>query len=173
MSELVWVFAYGSLLWHPEFPPVAEQPGRLSGYHRALCLYSWYHRGTRETPGLVLGLDRGGSCLGHLQAMPAADAEVVMPRLDAREMPDDSYVRRRVRVRTEEGAVDAWAYVVNRQSGQYAGKLKHAELLRLVRQGHGGRGRCIDYVRNTVTHLAELGVRDRQLLHLVAELAND
>lgn len=170
---LRWVFAYGSLMWQPEFEPKDQRRGVIQGYHRSLCLYSWYHRGTREKPGLVLGLDAGGRCDGVVQAYDLRDEPTILADLDRRELPDDSYHRRCVVVDTADGAVDAWAYVVNHDSRQYAGALPEPELLRLVRQGTGGRGRNVDYVTQTVEHLRDCGIADPVLEKLVEALAGD
>src|SRR4030095_3374976 len=59
-----WVFAYGSLLWSPLFPVAEMRPATLRGLHRRFCLWSLATRGTPEKPGLVLGLERGGTCRG-------------------------------------------------------------------------------------------------------------
>ena len=168
--SLGWVFAYGSLLWQPEFSPVEVRPAVLQDYHRALCLYSWRHRGTQDRPGLVLGLDVGGACRGVAQAYDLHDEPKVLADLDRRELPDDSYHRVVVDLETGQGPIRAWAYVANHQSVQYAGALPEAELLRLIRQGVGARGRNVDYVRSTVAHLQELGIEDGALEQLAARL---
>ena len=68
----VWIFAYGSLMWDPGFAYVEAQPATLHGYHRQFCIYSYAYRGTPERPGLVLGLDRGGSCRARLRGRNTA-----------------------------------------------------------------------------------------------------
>ena len=95
----VWLFAYGSLIWRPECPAVAVRRARVHGYHRGLYLWSQLHRGTPEQPGLVLGLDRGGSCSGFAYQLPDDQLDDHLLALWKREMPDGSY-----RPRWQQGA---------------------------------------------------------------------
>src|SRR3546814_813588 len=90
----VWVFGYGSLMWNPGFAFLERQPALLRGYHRAFCIYSEHYRGTRERPGLVLGLDRGGSCRGIAFRVAQAAARAVLGYLWDREMVPSVYAPR-------------------------------------------------------------------------------
>ncbi|MDX1401228.1 MAG: gamma-glutamylcyclotransferase, partial [Kiloniellales bacterium] len=73
-GEDVWVFGYGSLMWRPGFPHLEVRPARLYGFHRHFCIFSHHHRGTPEVPGLIFGLDRGGSCKGLAYRVPSGEA---------------------------------------------------------------------------------------------------
>lgn len=169
MDDL-WVFAYGSLMWRPGFAATEARRARLSGYRRALCVLSHVHRGTRERPGLVLGLDRGGACVGRAFRVAAADAEATLAYLRERELVTHVYLERRLAVRLDDGRhVSAVAYVVDRGHEQYAGPLHAEDAAALVRSAATGvSGVNADYVRATVEHLRELGIRDHWLEHVDA-----
>ncbi len=171
MSDF-WVFGYGSLMWRPGFDYVEQRPARLSGAHRALCVYSWVHRGTRERPGLVLGLDRGGSCRGVAYRVAAKDREPVIAYLRERELVTAVYreVWWTIRLAGEERPVKALTYLAERDHVQYAGRLPHESLLKMVRDGEGRSGANRDYVINTAAHLAALGLSDPLLAWLAGEL---
>jgi cation transport protein ChaC len=174
LSQDLWVFGYGSLMWRPGFDYVERELAWLRGYHRALCIYSHVHRGTPDRPGLVLGLDRGGSCRGVAFRVEAQKADATVAYLRAREQVTSVYVERRVRVRLDDGRqVEALTYVVDRRHVQYAGKLPLDEILGYVRSGIGESGDNPAYVLNTHRHLAELSLRDPVLAHIVSALALD
>lgn len=168
-AEDLWVFGYGSIMWRPGFDFEEVLPARLYGYHRAFCVYSWHHRGTREQPGLVLGLDDGGSCIGRAYRVDNRQAEGVIAYLDAREMVTSVYVPIKHPVHTEHGRLIARCYIVDKAHDQYAGKLPFDEQARIVAQGRGASGINVDYLRSTVAHLDELGITDGPL-HDVWEL---
>ena len=166
----LWVFGYGSLMWRPGFPYREALRARLHGYRRALCVWSWVHRGTQQAPGLVLGLDRGGSCVGRAFRAAEADAAIVAEYLFRREMATPVYMPILRRVALEDGrTATALAFTVDRSHPQYAGRLSAAEAVPVVRRARGISGPNDEYVANTVRHLDELGIRD-DLLHRIGLL---
>ncbi len=167
----LWVFGYGSLMWRPGFSCIERRVATVHGYHRALCVYSHVHRGTPKKPGLVLGLDRGGSCKGIAFKVSAAEAAATIAYLRGREQVTLVYRELLLRTRLDDGRnVSALSYAVDRNHGQYAGRLDRQELERLVLQGQGLSGANPDYVRNTQAHLAELGISDPTLEWLAERL---
>jgi cation transport protein ChaC len=173
--EDLWVFGYGSLMWRQGFAFIEQVPARLIGEHRALCVYSFDHRGTPEKPGLVLGLDRGGACRGIAFRVAAAQRDEVINYLRGREQTTNVYreVMRSVWLGNEtRERVSALAYVVDRGHVQYAGRLSLHEQLRYVRQGHGRSGNNRDYVLETVRSIEAQGFRDAPL-HQLARMLHD
>lgn len=159
-----WVFGYGSLMWRPGFAHTETHRARLMGYRRALCVRSHVHRGTPDRPGLVLGLDRGGSCLGLAFRVPDDLSGEVMAYLRERELVTNVYLERRLPVRLDSGeTVSAVTYVVDRQHLQYAGQIDVNEAARAVSGAVGQSGANEDYVLNTLEHLRALGIRDHWL----------
>ena len=171
----LWVFGYGSLMWRPGFEFIERVPARLIGEHRALCVYSFVHRGTPEKPGLVLGLDRGGACRGVAFRVAANNATSTIADLREREQVTSVYreVKRSVWLENEaRERISALVYVVDRGHVQYAGRLSPAEQLRHVLQGHGQSGVNRDYVLATVKAIEAEGFRD-QPLHRLAAMLHD
>ncbi|MCI5075167.1 gamma-glutamylcyclotransferase [Oricola sp.] len=164
-----WVFGYASLMWKPGFDYVEKRRARLYGYHRSLCITSYEHRGTRERPGLVMGLDRGGSCVGVAFRVAGEKGERVMAYLRERELVTNVYLERSATMALEKGPkTSAVAYVADRSHGQYAGRLSVEDAVERVCGAVGGMGPNEDYVINTAEHIRLLGIRDHWLEHVVA-----
>ncbi|HET7413468.1 MAG TPA: gamma-glutamylcyclotransferase, partial [Pararhizobium sp.] len=89
-----WVFGYGSLMWRPGFDFIEASEARAFGFRRSLCVRSHVHRGTPERPGLVLGLDFGGSCRGMAFRVASENQAAVMAYLRARELVTHVYEER-------------------------------------------------------------------------------
>jgi cation transport protein ChaC len=173
MSEDFWVFGYGSLMWRPGFDFVEQRPARLNGAHRALCVYSHYHRGSSERPGLVLGLDRGGSCRGVAFRVKPRLREKTVAYLREREQVTSVYLERTRLVDLldgEEERVSALCYLVDRGHPQYTGAMAAEAQLDLIRRGFGRSGANPDYVIATVDAMKAMGIRDRRLEWLAARL---
>ncbi len=167
----VWIFAYGSLIWQPEFAHAAAEPARLHGWHRSFCLYSYDYRGSKTRPGLTLGLDRGGSCRGIAYCLAPESLAEALDRIWLREMTAPRvYDLRSVSVRTGKGARATLAFTVRRNHRDYAGRLPLDEAARIIAGAAGRRGACRDYLDSTLCHLAAHGIADRPLRRLAARV---
>jgi cation transport protein ChaC len=168
LSAGIWLFGYGSLIWNPAFHFTDRLIGTIYGQHRRFCLWTQLGRGCPERPGLVLGLEHGGSCRGvafHIAPEVAHEELAIVWR---REMISGAYVPRWVDVHTRLGAVRAITFAINREHERYAPALPDARVAEVIATAKGYLGPCADYLINTVDHLAELGIHDRPLERLRA-----
>jgi cation transport protein ChaC len=164
----LWVFGYGSLIWKPEFAFDARQPARIHGYHRRLCLRSVMYRGTKECPGIVFGLDRGGSCLGMAYEIGARQVPVVFRQLWEREMMLGSYRPTWLAARLRRGRlIEALAFVVRRDAFNYCGVLDEQAIVAILATACGARGTSLEYLQHTVAALHADGLRDLHLERLL------
>jgi cation transport protein ChaC len=166
----IWIFGYGSLIWRPEFDFAERRHALLHGYHRALCLWSRVNRGTPEKPGLVFGLDIGGSCRGVAFRIDGDRAPEIMEALWRREMPSGAYIPRWLNCRSEAGPITALAFTMNRRTDAYVRDLPQEHLLDIVRSAHGSYGPCIDYVLETADALMRHDIVDKRLSALARTL---
>jgi glutathione-specific gamma-glutamylcyclotransferase len=166
----VWFFGYGSLIWRPGFPWSERRPALLEGWQRAFCRYSLRHRGTPQRPGLVIGLREGGSCVGVAYGVAPEDAPAALAALDERE--GAGYLRRELPVRFgldgSGPAVPAWLYIPNPQHPSYFGRQDPARLVHLVATGRGESGTALDYLRDLIAHLNDMGVSEPELAAVLA-----
>jgi len=170
LSAGIWVFGYGSLIWNPAFHFAEQRLGRIFGHHRRFCLWTMLGRGCPERPGLVLGLERGGSCRGVAYRVAPDDVEHELEIVWRREMISGAYRPRLVPVHTAAGTVRAVTFVINHDHERYARLLPEDRVAEAIAGARGYLGPCADYLVNTVDHLAVLGIRDRPLERLRARV---
>ncbi|HEY9727011.1 MAG TPA: gamma-glutamylcyclotransferase [Chroococcales cyanobacterium] len=162
----VWIFAYGSLVWNPIFKFVEQRVGTIYGWHRRFCLWVPQGRGTPDNPGLVLGLDRGGSCRGIAYRIAATDVPSELLLLWRREMVVGCYIPRWVRVFDGTQNLEAIAFVINRRHRAYAGNISLETTVSSIATARGELGSCRDYLMQTVNGLMSVGIEDKPLLRL-------
>jgi len=162
----VWIFAYGSLIWNPVFHFTERRQGKIHGWHRQFCLWTPLGRGTPENPGLVLGLDRGGSCRGIAYQIATTEISSELLLIWRREMVVGSYIPQWVRVSIDNQVVEAIAFVINRHSSGYAGKLPTATMIDNIATATGALGTCAEYLMQTVDGLLSENIYDKHLMIL-------
>ena len=165
----LWIFGYGSLMWRPGFEHLEASLAVIGGYQRGFCIFSVFHRGSGERPGLVLGLDRGGTSHGMAYRVSVANARATLSYLRDREQVTGVYREIVSPVTLLDGShrhVDAIVYVAERAHPQYTGGLDLETQAAIIRGAHGVAGPNTEYLVNTTSHLRQMGVRDRNLERL-------
>jgi glutathione-specific gamma-glutamylcyclotransferase len=170
-SRDLWVFGYGSLMWRPGFEYEEVRTALLKGWRRGFCVYSRHYRGTPARPGLVLGLDRGGSCRGLAFRVSGQRAGEVVDYLNERELIGYAYVARTLPVQLDGGnSVAAYTFVADTKHHHYAGTLPIEQAAGIIMDAEGCAGLNRDYLINTIRQLEKDGFSDRQMHALLIEV---
>ncbi len=170
----LWVFGYGSLMWHPGFPHDLVEPAILDGWHRSFCVQSTGHRGTPEWPGLVVGLLPGGLCRGLAIRVVHQHQASSLNYLWRREMTlADGYLPRQVTALLDDGRrIEALTFIANPAHEAYAGDLPLDIAAQRIAIAQGKRGSNRDYLERTLAHLTEIGIEDPGLSLLARAVAS-
>jgi cation transport protein ChaC len=163
----VWLFGYGSLIWNPTIHYVESRIATVRDWQRTFCLSTPAGRGTPDNPGLVLALDRGGSCTGV--AFRIAE-EVLFEELSIvwrREMLTGAYVPHWVALHDSTGQVfgTGLAFTINRSGPQYAALPEDVVIQRLA-TAKGQLGTAAEYLFQTQAGLQQLGIQDPLIEHV-------
>ena len=173
----VWVFGYGSLMWNPAILVAESCKAEIRGYHRQFCLTLGLGRGSPDKPGLMLGLDRGGACVGVAHRIAAKDVASELAILWYREMLSGAYNPRWLAADIAElGPVKVLAFVINRANPRYEHHVPDKDVARRIAVSEGVLGTNRDYLYRTVRQLRELGIADGPMHRLerrVRMLANE
>jgi cation transport protein ChaC len=174
-GEDLWLFAYGSLIWKPEFETVEKRRATAFGWHRSFCLELNSWRGTPDQPGLMMALERGGRCDGVIHRLPAGDLEKQIERLLRREMTyrENAGAVRWLPTVTAEGPVRALGFWVGPTGPRIASKLPLATVAATLARACGHLGSGAEYLYKTVSHLEEFGIHDRNLWTLQKLVADE
>jgi cation transport protein ChaC len=167
----LWVLGYGSLMWRPGFEHDEMRPAMLDGWHRAFCVYSRHWRGTPERPGLVLGLDAGGTTRGLAFRVSGARAPQVIDYLNERELIGYAYQARTLDVALDDGrVVSAYTFVADTEHHHYAGTLPLEQAASIIMDAQGRAGLNRDYLINTIRQLEKDGFAEPALHELLVEV---
>lgn len=169
-----WVFAYGSLMWNPGFPVAEAVRAHAHDFARSFCMRSVVHRGTTETPGLVLGLELqpGACCHGLALRVHARDWPATLTLLRRRELPTDAYAEVQLPIFLEDGRqVEGLTYVIRRDHRQYWTDLDTADQARIIAEARGKSGANAEYLFNTARHLEEMNIDEPQIHDLARRVA--
>ncbi len=165
-----WVFGYGSLLWKPGFEYSIKKQAQLNGFRRTFCMYSTTYRGTVENPGLVLALDplENASCQGMAFFVPPKTAKATHAYLQERELVTSAYIEQSQTVTLEDGqVVDAVCYIIDQNHCQYTGEICLNTQADIIATSSGNTGPNWEYLYNTASYLAKIGIKDTDMENLV------
>lgn len=174
-DEPLWVFAYGSLIWKPEFDAVDQLRATAFGWHRSFCLKMTRWRGSPEQPGLMMALERGGRCDGLIYRLPDEERVLQIRRMLQREIRFHENVGmvRGISVHTQRGKKRVLAFWAGPSGERIASRLPLEDVAHIVARACGPAGSCAEYLFNTVTHLEQVGIRDQRLWQLQALVARE
>lgn len=165
---MTWFFSYGSLMWDRQIPSVQQERALLLKFHRAFIHKSTTNWGTPESPGPVLGLEKGGSCTGMAFRLPARQSRAIRKEIQDRE--GDGYKMIRRHVLLQNGRHVRAIFAKSRKDRKYLGELNLKKRAQMAVEAKGNLGSCADYALKTHQKLQDLQISDPSVKRFVSEL---
>lgn len=169
--DAVWVFGYGSLIWNPAFHWCEKLRGEISGYQRTFCLWTKLGRGTEENPGLMLGLEPGGSCNGVAFRIAEDVLETELDIVFRRELLSHAYLPTWVDVKTDNGTIQAVTFVMDPDHERYVGEIDSDTMIRHLATAAGPLGPNCEYLFKLVENLDLLAFEDAEMAELARRVS--
>ncbi len=166
MTGATWVFGYGSLIWHQDFPYLDARDAWIEGWTRRFWQGSHDHRGTETDPGRVLTLIKspGERCYGRAFLVEPS----VFEHLDYREK--NGYERIRTETYFEDAQAPGVVYVADEDNVAFLGDAPAEDIAAQIRRSAGPSGNNSDYVLELACILRELGIDDPHVFEIEALL---
>jgi len=169
----LWIFAYGSLIWRPDFEFGERRPACVEGWSRRFWQGSVDHRGVPTAPGRVVTLaaEPGVRCWGVAYRVAEASRQLVLDNLDHRERGGFDRVDVEVWLDAPDAdPVPAITYVAPPTNPNYLGPAPIAAIAEQVRRSHGPSGSNLEYALRLAESLEALGLDDEHVFELAAKL---
>lgn len=153
----LYIFAYGSLLWNPNFTYQSSQIIIITGFYRDLCILATIYRGSRDKPGLVFGLRKKNNthCEGKNFSVAENEKLNTLEKVWRREIIGDVYHAAVFNLNQKQ----ILTFIVNTQS-KYVSYFSKQEKLNLIYSAKGNQGSCLEYVQQTKNELKKLNIID-------------
>jgi len=173
IGEDIYIFAYGSLLWNPTVEYEKQYLAKVFGFHRSFCMKTNLGRGSFENPGLMLGLDKGGSCRGSAFKLQKTEAIKNIDILFRREMVTGAYKPKLLKTILEDNrTVMSLAFTVDKNHKNYVRDKTIETKANMISSAYGFLGTCEEYFKNTLESLSELNIIDSEMKAISNYLKN-
>ena len=174
-DDPLFVFAYGSLIWNPEFEPAGRERATVYGWHRSFSLKIQRWRATSDQPGLMMVLERGGQCNGIVFELSDDRRQEALRALMGREIKYREVIDmvRWLPVRTKAGVRKALTFWASTKRIGLTKPLPAEQASFLIARACGQGGSCAEYLHNTIVDLCAEGIYDRNLWRMQALVAEE
>ena len=174
IGEDIYIFGYGSLLWNPTINYEAQYLAKVYGFHRSFCMKTNLGRGSFKNPGLMLGLDKGGSCIGSAYKLNRDDAIKNIDILFKREMVTGAYKPKLLRTKLDNNKIVlSLAFTVDKKHKNYFSDKDTSVKASMISKANGFLGSCKEYFEYTLKSLEELNITDKEMRAISLHLKNN
>lgn len=160
----MWIFAYGSLIFRPDFPWIERRRAYVRGWERRFWQGSPDHRGVPEAPGRVVTLVAGKLCGGCAYRIDPSGSGAILEALDAREQA--GFERTSVDLLdAPEGQTfgNAITWIAGQDNAHFLGPLPEAEIAAIIRARRGPSGANAEYALRLRDALRALEITDEHV----------